>query len=345
MDHAALSQRFKRFAEECKGASELYEYLSLEIASDEQLLELSTYAREGQPKPNMLFGAVHHLLLQGADHELENFYPNITKQPKNSKDCFPVFKDFCTENRDQIIDLLSSKLVQTNEVRRCAYLYPVFHYAYKQVNKPLAMIEIGTSAGLQLMWDQFSYSYGSDEVYGDVDSTVLITSEVKGKMPELPSSAPPVTHKFGIDLNITDLNDDEKSSWLKSLIWPEHIERLKLFDQAVELFNQQSVNLIEGDGISMLDDIAKEIPVDQAICIFHTHVANQIPNDQKHELLNKIKQLGKERDVIHVYKNMWDQALHLDYWVNGQETKLIIGDTDGHGRWFEWNLVEVSMDY
>jgi hypothetical protein len=33
---------------------------------------------------------------------------------------------------------------------------------------------------------------------------------------------------------------------------------------------------------------------------------------------------------------MWDRKLHLDYFSNGVEHKEIIGDTDGHGRWFEW---------
>ncbi|MFD1361564.1 DUF2332 family protein [Lentibacillus salinarum] len=107
MDKQALSHSFKKFAEEeCKGTSELYEFLSLQVASDEQLLELSTYVREGQPRPNMLFGAVHHLLLQGLNHDLKYYYPSITNPPKNKKDSFPLFKDFCSENEDVIIEIL-----------------------------------------------------------------------------------------------------------------------------------------------------------------------------------------------------------------------------------------------
>ncbi|MBY7142630.1 DUF2332 domain-containing protein [Virgibacillus sp. NKC19-3] len=340
MNKQILSQCFRRFAdEECKGSSELYEFLSLQIASDEQLLELSTHVREGQPKPNMLFGAVHHLLLQGFDHELKYYYPSVTNTPRNKKNAFPLFKDFCLAYKKEIIGILRNKLVQTNEVRRCAYLYPTFCYAYNQVNKPLAMIEIGTSAGLQLMWDHYSYSYGTDQLYGDTSSNVHITSEVKGELPiEITNSTPPVSYKMGIDLNITDLTNDEEYRWLKSLIWPEHKERLKLFDDAVELFKTQPSNLIEGDGVLLLEEIAKEIPTDHAICIFHTHVANQIPKEVKLDLLNKIKSLGKEREVIHVYNNIWDKSLHLDYWINGKETKLIVGDTDGHGHWFRWKL-------
>jgi hypothetical protein len=35
---------------------------------------------------------------------------------------------------------------------------------------------------------------------------------------------------------------------------------------------------------------------------------------------------------------MWDRKLHLDYFLNGKEYNQTIGETDGHGRWFEWNL-------
>ncbi|WP_255259873.1 DUF2332 family protein [Lentibacillus sp. CBA3610] len=126
------------------------------------------------------------------------------------------------------------------------------------------------------MWDQYSYSYGTDKVFGDVNSKVHITSEVKGELPEIPSSAPPVTHKAGLDLNIPNLNDNEEYRWLKSLIWPEHKERLRLFDDAVELFKKQPPNLIEGDGVSLIEGIAKEIPSDQAICIFHNACSEHI---------------------------------------------------------------------
>ncbi|TDL72120.1 DUF2332 family protein [Rhodococcus qingshengii] len=78
-----LSQKFTTFAEnECKGTSELYEFLALEIAKDDELLELCTNARNGQPVPNLLFGAVHYLLLKGFEHKLKEFYPSIVVEDK-----------------------------------------------------------------------------------------------------------------------------------------------------------------------------------------------------------------------------------------------------------------------
>lgn len=127
MDQSQLSVRFKNFADiECKGSSRLYELLSRKIAEDDEILELSSFARIGQPVPNLLLGAVHYLLLKGRDHLLRDYYPSIVPDPKEIEGAFVHFKDFCQIYRDEIISLLKIKLVQTNEVRRCAYLYPTF---------------------------------------------------------------------------------------------------------------------------------------------------------------------------------------------------------------------------
>jgi hypothetical protein len=122
-----ISERFRRFAiRECRGSSELYEQLSLNVAEDEEILRLASAARSGQPIPNLLFGAVHYLLLKGYTHELREFYGSMVDRPRNPQHAFPYFRDFCIRYQEDITAMLASKLVQTNEVRRCAYLYPSF---------------------------------------------------------------------------------------------------------------------------------------------------------------------------------------------------------------------------
>ncbi|QQK75328.1 DUF2332 domain-containing protein [Salicibibacter cibarius] len=340
MEKTTLSKRFKHFAvNECRGSSQLYEHLSQCVSEDEEMLLLCAHAREGQPVPNLFFGAVHYLLYKGKDHELKCFYGSIVESPEEEGGCFPYFKDFCQKYRNEIISIMENKSVQTNEVRRCSYLYPCFCLIYEKVKKPLALIEIGTSAGFQLLWDQYSYSYGTAEVYGNHHSDVHIKAENRGKhsLFLLPES-PPVTYRKGLDLHVNNLNDNENYLWLKSLIWPNHYERRKLFERAAQEVTTTPSDLIEGDGVALLSGVVKEIPQDTAICIFHTHVANQMPHHTKRELLKKIEGIGQEREVFHLYNNIHDGDLHLDYFINGEESNLTIGNTDGHGRWFSWNL-------
>ncbi|WP_409252952.1 DUF2332 domain-containing protein [Bacillus sp. SCS-153A] len=340
MVNTILSETFNRFAErECRGSSDLYEHLSRRISEDEEILELCGHAREGQPVPNLLLGSVHYLLLKGYQHSLKDYYPSLTRRPKTHEAAFMPFKEFCREYKKEILHLLETKLVQTNEVRRCAYLFPAFTYVYEIMNKPLALIEIGTSAGLQLMWDHYSYSYGTGKVYGNVNSTVELQAKIIGEHgPVLKEEIPPVSHRIGMDLHINNIADKEDYLWLSALIWPEHEERRQVFEQAAEYVKASDINLIEGDGIELLPRTADEIPEEFVVCVFHTHVANQIPVEGKKKLFEEIQRIAAKRDVIHIYNNMNDRELHLDYFKNGTEYKNIIGQTEGHGRWFEWQL-------
>ncbi|GGE62002.1 DUF2332 domain-containing protein [Priestia taiwanensis] len=344
METERISKWFEHFADrECVGSSELYDYLSRQIAKDEELVQLASYAREGQPVPNLFLGAVHYLLLGGKDHLLKYYYQSMTDNPKNIEESFPHFKDFCITHKEEIILLLQQKIVQTNEVRRCAYLYPAFCYIYEKTKKPLAFIEIGTSAGLQLIWDKYAYSYGKEEVFGHKESDVHIHAEIIGEnKPQFLQESPPVTARIGLDLHINDVKKAHDSLWLRALIWPEHTERVILFDQAVQKLRKEEVTLIEGDGVGLLSKIVKTISIDSTLCIYHTHVANQMPLEVKNLLLENIQKIGKERDIFHLHNNICDTKLRLDSIVSGVESSELVAETDGHGRWFKWELVSVN---
>lgn len=334
-----ISEKFTNFAHyECRGSSELYEILSYKIAEDEEMLRLASHARLGQPIPNLLFGAVHFLLLKGYEHELKQFYQNLSSNTRKAEEAYPCFKDFCMQNTGAISELLSSKIVQTNEVRRCAYLYPALNHVYQLSSKPLALIEIGTSAGLQLFMDRYSYSYGTEQVYGNKDSGIHISSDLRGGvLPTLHGNIL-VAARIGIDLHINDVTEIDDVLWLNALIWPEHHERRELFEKTAGFVKDKKMKLLEGEGVEMLSQLAKKIPEDQQICVFHTHVANQMPGEKKEKLLKLIKEIGAQRDIFHLYNNIQDRFLHLDYYLNGKEYFNKIAETEGHGRWFRWLL-------
>lgn len=128
-----LSQKNLRFAErECRDSSPLYESLAIHISMDDELLEICKVARGGQPIPNLLFGAVHYSLMQGTDHPVKEYYPSMVSDPKPYPESFESFKPFCLTYRNEIESIISSKLVQTNEVRRCTYLYPAFGLVHQK---------------------------------------------------------------------------------------------------------------------------------------------------------------------------------------------------------------------
>ncbi|MFH0070887.1 DUF2332 domain-containing protein [Peribacillus sp. NPDC056705] len=338
MDMERLANVFSHFAErECNGSSDLYEFLAGEIAGDEEVLQVAGWASPGQPIPNLLFGAVQYLLLQGKGERLQAYYPGLVEQPLDIRASYTCFRTFVLQHREEIISILQSKRVQTNEVRRCAYLYPVFCSIYDKMQRPLALIELGTSAGLQLLWDQYGYAYGQNERYGGADSKVLLQSEIRGHQPLLLPQSPPVVYRMGVDLHVNDVRHPEDYLWLRSLIWPGHHDRVATFEHAVDALKLQSdVQFMEGDGTVLLPDIAAEIPEEAVICVFHTHVANQMPEESKRRLLHHLEEISRRRDVMHVYNNMWDGDLHIDYYAGGKSSGQTVARTDGHARWFEW---------
>ncbi|TMW71888.1 DUF2332 domain-containing protein [Alteribacter natronophilus] len=323
---------------ECRDSSPLYDFLSRKIAGDEEILKLAMSGETGQPAPNLLFASVQDLLLRGEEHELSRFYPSITDVPDVPENSWNAFRDFCGTYRQQVTQLMQTRRVQTNEIRRCAYLFPVFSHIYARTGTPLSMIEIGTSAGLQLLWDRYSYSYGDGHVYGSTESDVHLTSEVTGQLDMNLRQVPPVAARTGVDLNVLDVTADSDRRWLDALIWPEHSRRREQFTQACRIMEKDPVPLVEGDGVKLLPKIASGMPDSGPLVVFHTHVANQMPEDVKQTLLETVYELGRERDVYHVYNNMHDRLLHADAYLRGNVKYQTVGKTDGHARWFEWTL-------
>ncbi|TCW41572.1 hypothetical protein EDC32_1011238 [Laceyella sacchari] len=338
MRRGNLSAIFLNFANrECRGSSDLYEHLALRTAEDGELLDLASHARPGQPVPNLFLGAVHFLLLQGKEHPLAQYYPSVVAEPKDPSQAFAHFRDFCFTFKDEIITILKEKRVQTNEVRRCAYLYPSFCMIHHLTEKPLSLIEIGASAGLQLLWDKYAYSYGDVQTYGDASSPVLISTEIRGEnRPFLLPTSPPVATRCGVDLHVSELTDSENVLWMRALIWPEHTDRVQLFEKAAEHFLNESVELIEGDGVALLPELASKIPEETVICIFHTHVANQLSESDKQKLIHHVTALAESREVFHLYNNLQDRYLHLDRFIDGEWRTVMIAETDGHARWVRW---------
>lgn len=96
-----------------------------------------------------------------------------------------------------------------------------------------------------------------------------------------------------------------------------------------------NLDLRVGDGFSMFVDLAEEIPQDSVLCVYHTHVANQISKEAKDTFLKSIKKLGAMRNIIHVFNNI-KPNLHLTAYHNGKVIDMPLANTDGHARWIEW---------
>ena len=342
-DRKALADAFRRFAEiECRGSSPLYEQLSQAIAADDDMLSLAAHASRGQPAPNLLFAAAQFLLFQGQPSELVRFYPNLAATVERADQAFPAFREFCQQNQARMIHLLETRRVQTNEVRRCSYLLLAFSVVDRIAKgRPLALIEIGCSAGLNLMWDHYGYRYGQLGRFGESGSPVQLTCELRGgKLPPSPDRLPKVAYRTGIDINPLDVNDSDDVLWLRALVWPEHAERARLLDNAVEIAKQNPPRLVAGDGIDLLPDLLEELTGDLAVCVFHTHTLNQVSPAARGKLSERLSENAHSKDHLFHVSGEWlgrpYPMLELTAWEQGRRSHHILANCDPHGGWIEW---------
>ena len=120
------------------------------------------------------------------------------------------------------------------------------------------------------------------------------------------------------------------------MIWPEHHERRVLLDAALKRRAGFNLDLRPGDGFAMLPEIASAIPADSILCVYHTHVANQIPGETRDNFLDEIGNLGARRDVIYLFNNI-KPGLHLSTYRDGKPMfDRMLANVDGHARWIEW---------
>jgi hypothetical protein len=332
-----LSQQFLRFAsEECRGSSPLYERLSSGIAEDPELLDLASRARKGERVPNLFLAAAHFLLLKGLRHPVAAFYRSISGTPSPDEDPYPAFRDFCLEHSEEIRGLISVRLVQTNEVKRCAGLVPALAVVSRQAQgRPLALVELGASAGLLLLWDRYGYKYGDERRYGDARSPVQIACGLKGDfVPPIPNVLPKCSFRLGIDLNPLDVRDSDAALWLQALVWPEHEERAELLRGAIRLAQRDPPRLIAGDAVEVLPEALAKVPDDAILCVIH--MFTRLPR-QSLESAFSAESLKRELWVIQTRPRGGDQSeLWLGSWTRGIKVNVCMAYFENHGQWIEW---------
>jgi hypothetical protein len=343
----ALAQRFVRFADqECGDYAPFYARLAHGIAHDPELLAIAAHTRSGQQAPNLLLAAVHDLLLRGADHALAAFYPSVAHLAAvPAGDPIPAFRSFCQDQRAALIDLVSTRLVQTNEPQRCTVLLPAFALVrYLAGGMPLALIEVGASAGLNLLFDRYGYDYRVGWSAGDPGSPIQCSCTLRGELrPPIPASMPPVAARVGLDLHPIHATDLEAMRWLRALVWPEHLARAALLDQVLALAQRQPPTLIAGDALTVLPQAITDAPADTAVCVFHTATLAHFPPEARARFHALIPELARQRDLFWLSSegsgNSGRRGLYLiilTAFQRGRRVERQLAYSHPHGAWLEW---------
>jgi hypothetical protein len=250
MTIAAAYAEFAR--REARGVSQAYERLSLAVSRDAEVLALLVTLPPAKRQPNLLFGVVR--LLGGP-----------VEDPA-------AFHDFVTANWPAIEPQMRVRVTQTNEPGRCAVLLPLLAV----LPQPLALLEVGASAGLCLYPDGYAYRYG-DHLVGAGEPVLECT--MTGVAP--PARRPEVVWRAGLDLNPLDVTDPADVAWLEALIWPEHAHRRARLHAAAAVAAAEPPLLVRGDLVDDLPALAARAPSGTTLVVFHTSVMCYVPQPRR----------------------------------------------------------------
>jgi hypothetical protein len=309
-----VAEMYRRFAaEEAAGRSPLFEELATGVAEDPELVALLADLPPGKAQPNLLFAATRW----------------VVGTPRD----YASFREAVYEHRDEIVATMLVRRTQTNEPARSAAFYPLL----AALPQPVALIEVGASAGLCLYPDRYRFDYGGT-IAGDPDSDLTIACDVTGPMPKLGPVT--VAWRAGIDLNPLDVCDSDDVRWLETLVWPEHHERRERLRAAVAVARHDPPWIVEGDLVERLPEVAANAPAGATLVIFHTAVLNYVPRPRRAAFAELASATGhwlsqEAPGVIDGVRERLTEPVPPFAYVLTRD-RVPVAFTGGHGGWIQW---------
>jgi hypothetical protein len=239
------------------------------------------------------------------------------------------------ERKDWLRAFVAEQQVQTNEVQRCWALLPAFLLLGEPV---LDLVELGPSAGLNLVWDRYRYRYG-DAVWGPEGARLELSGELRRPFsPELLSAQPQVRVRRGIDLHPIDVTVDDGARLLECFVWPDQTERIERLRRAIEVVRDDPPELVEGDYVELLPELLFERDQNAMTVVFETISLGYLTDEQQEQVAVTLEEAGREGPLawISAPSGEWVEGafgLGVRVWP-GPERRVAL--MDFHGAWLEW---------
>ena len=308
-----LAARYRRFAEaEARGHSPLYEAWASGVAEDADVLRFVAALPPAKQQPNLLFAAVRWVA--GTPRDWDAFREALLSRP------------------DEMRSVMMTRNTQTNEPARCAVLLPVL----AGLKGPLALLEVGASAGLCLLPDCYGYDYGGQRL-GKGEPVFPCRSAG-----HVPTTLPHIVWRAGLDLNPIDPRDPDQAAWLETLVWPDQPHRLARLQAALAAARNDPPPVHRGDLRTDLPALAATAPRDATLVVFHTAVLGYLADAGERAAFAassmKLDGVWISNEVPGVFPDIAAKttvsrprgAFLLA--VNGEPAAW----TDPHGAWMEW---------
>lgn len=286
-------------------------------------------------------GALHLMVRTGRAPDLAAFYPGHGDKPWDATIAGRAIESAVATHRAFVQDILSGP-PQTNETGRSAVLMPGYAEIARHTGLPLSILEIGASAGLNLLWDRFAYRYG-DRFIGDPNAPVTIDAEWRGPWCNV-ERLPRVVAKRGCDRAPVDLTAPGTADRLIAYVWPEQKPRLARIEAAIALAQRERPSLEKADAAEWLERQLASRVEGAATVVAHTIVWQYIAKETRQKIEAHLKATGERSTksaplawlTLEQYAADKLPEVRLTLWPGGETQK--IATAHPHGAWIEWLL-------
>jgi hypothetical protein len=312
-------------------ASPLYEGLLIRIADDVRAggpcwtaLEPHT-AEPPRPLTLRFLAVVHRMVLEGRLPEAAPYYPSVGGKA-DIEALWPIFREAAPR-----APIPSG--VQTNEVGRCCALLPGFLALARDTGLPLRLLEIGSSAGLNLRWDCYRYQ-SSGGAWGPPDSPVVFPDAFTGAVPI--GTPARVVERRGCDLNPIDPTLDDSRITLLSFVWADQVARFGQLTSALEVARRVPAEVDRSDAIPWLDAQVAEPRIGVATVVYHSIVLPYLSEEGRDTIARILRNAGARATVnaplawLSMEAGRVQAEVHLTVWPGGE--RRLIAETGFHGR-------------
>jgi hypothetical protein len=313
----SAADNYREFAQEARGRSPAYESLAQAVAADAGVLRFLDSLPRAKRQPNLLFAAAWAVLGEPAG--------------------IGTLRALVRDRPAELSAVMLARRTQTNEPARCATLLP----ALAELPPPLALIEVGASAGLTLLFDRYSYDYAGHRLAGSDPLAPVLRCEPRGPVP-LPARLPAISWRAGLDLSPLDVTSDEDVRWLSRLVWPGEGDRQQRLAAAVAAARRDPPAVHRGDLLTDLPALAAQAPADATLVVYHSAVLAYVaPADREH-FAGVVRGLGavwlsNEAPGVVPGVPAVPVAAHQNApFVLARDGREPLALTDGHGQWLEW---------
>ena len=331
----------QRFGCEMSGSdlySDILHFVADDVAADGPiagLLEPVARAPFGDAVILRFMAALHLLVLDGRAPQLAAQYPSAGGTP--GRGLADAVRATAVEHRDEIAVRMTQG-VQTNEVGRSAALLGGY-LEVARLGLPLRVLEVGASAGLNLLFDRYRYLGPGGSAFGPEGSALVFDQPWFARVPGLDVPLV-VQERRGSDVAPIPIATHEGRQRLRSFVWGDQLDRLARLDDALAVAAADPPVVDRAPAPEWLREQLAEARPGCATVVAHSIMFQYLSDLGRKEMLAAIDAAGRAAspDAPFAWLRLepgGDQAeLRLTSWPGG--TTHLLAKSSYHGPPVVW---------